>query len=83
MGTASARSWSPRRSLPPCWPSRSSPAACAVSGRRRERPSSPRRLSLPGTTVPVVTVQPSSVMTGPFAYDNGVLTGRPPGEDTA
>ena len=27
-------------------------------------------------------VQPSSVMTGPFAYDNGVLTGRPDGEDT-
>jgi len=24
--------------------------------------------------VPAVTVQPSSVMTGPFAYDNGVAT---------
>lgn len=34
-----------------------------------------------GMAVPVIEVQPSTVMTGPFAYDNGVLTGTLPGED--
>ena len=35
-----------------------------------------------GMAVPA-EVPPSSVMTGPFAYDDGVLTGRPAGEDTS
>jgi hypothetical protein len=54
--------------------------------RRAARPEGPAAVSperFPpasgGMAVPAVTVQPSSVMTGPFAYDNGVLTGPPPG----
>ena len=61
-------------------------AAPFVSRRLRRRPVagaaavSPARPSpAGGTAVPAVTVQPSGVMTGPFAYDNGLAV-EPPGE---
>ena len=31
--------------------------------------------------VPAIEIKPSSVMTGPYAYDDGVMTGQPDEED--
>lgn len=48
---------------------------------RAEGGPSARPAPQPAGRAAVPVVQPR--MTEPFAYDNGVLTGRPPGEDTS
>ena len=55
-------------------------------GRVRQAPGaavvSPARSSPAGGMTVPVEVQPSSVMTEPYAYDDGVMTGRPDEEDS-